>query len=202
MRGNIKFTQKEAEKLFFISDTHFHHESIIKFCKRPFNNVTEMDETLIKNWNDTIPEDGIVVFGGDFIMSSNKKYITSLVEKLNGKIYFIFGNHDYQNKLDRPDIISLFHQTLNMGQFTVMDDDLPSGFGNHLNFIVTHYPFMFWRRGYIHLHGHVHSGPDSTASEIVPFHPMRHDIGVDNNGLKPLIYNKLKQIIINNKSLI
>ena len=47
-----------GENLFFTSDTHFFHEGIIKFCNRPFESVEEMNETLIRNWNETVPKDG------------------------------------------------------------------------------------------------------------------------------------------------
>ena len=45
-----------TEKTFFVSDTHFNHTNIIKYCNRPFNNADEMDAALIKNWNAKVPK--------------------------------------------------------------------------------------------------------------------------------------------------
>jgi len=40
--------------VFFISDTHFGHENIIRMCRRPFGSVTEMDEALVARWNERV----------------------------------------------------------------------------------------------------------------------------------------------------
>ena len=36
--------------VFFTADTHFGHSNVIKYDKRPFTDVAEMNEILIKNW--------------------------------------------------------------------------------------------------------------------------------------------------------
>lgn len=35
-------------KIYFISDMHFYHENIIKFCDRPFKGIDEMNEEIVK----------------------------------------------------------------------------------------------------------------------------------------------------------
>ena len=35
-------------KVFVTADNHFYHKNIIKYCKRPFNSVREMNEYMIK----------------------------------------------------------------------------------------------------------------------------------------------------------
>jgi calcineurin-like phosphoesterase family protein len=76
--------------------------------------------------------------------------------------------------------------------FKVEDDELEDGF---MKFHINHYPCEFWTRAAVHLHGHVHSGPLSTAREICAFNPMRYDIGVDNNFFEPVPYERIKIII-------
>lgn len=80
-------------KYFVISDTHFGHENIIRYCNRPFANADEMDKVLIKNWNETVSNKDTVVHLGDFALG-NKEYISSIVSKLNGRKILIMGNHD------------------------------------------------------------------------------------------------------------
>ena len=86
----------KGEKLFFTADTHFNHANIIKFCNRPFKSVEQMNETLITNWNSVISEDDIVFHLGDFCLGGAAEW-TKLLDRLNGKIYLILGNHDLKN---------------------------------------------------------------------------------------------------------
>ena len=60
-------------KDFFIADTHFGDEGIIKFGHRPFSNSKEMNETLIKNWNEVVTNEDTVWVIGDFCLSNDKK---------------------------------------------------------------------------------------------------------------------------------
>ena len=40
--------------IYFISDLHFGHKSILKYTKRPFRDLDHMHEELIKRWNEYI----------------------------------------------------------------------------------------------------------------------------------------------------
>lgn len=99
---------------------------------------------------------------------------------------------DYKNRLDRPIFKTIFADVQDIYYFTVEDGELEQ---NHMSIMICHYPIMFWRPGYVMLHGHVHSGPNSTAKDKVPFHPLRYDIGVDANNYKPISYHELKVIL-------
>lgn len=188
----MRITVTEPEKIFFSSDHHFHHSNIIQFCHRPWGDVRTMDEAMIQLWNETVPKDGIVFHLGDLIFTANLLYVEQLVNRLNGTIHLIYGNHCLQNRLDRDNAKQIFsYRTYDVVELTVRDDKLTGG---HINFFMSHYPHLFWHRGSYHLHGHVHGGPLSTANEVVPFHPMRYDIGVDNNNYKPISYFELLKV--------
>ena len=90
---NCKF---EGSKVFFTSDTHFYHGNIIRFCNRPFKDVGMMNETIISNWNNTVGLDDIVFHLGDFCLGGSAEW-TKILDRLNGKIYLILGNHDLKN---------------------------------------------------------------------------------------------------------
>ena len=41
----------------YISDTHFGHANVIKFDHRPFADVDDMDQCMIKLWNTRVSTD-------------------------------------------------------------------------------------------------------------------------------------------------
>ena len=93
--------------IWFTSDTHFGHENIIKYCERPFKDYKEMDETIIKNWNERVADEDVVYFLGDFCFKKSKEAPTGNVfeyyrKQLKGDIIFIQGNHDRNNSTKTP----------------------------------------------------------------------------------------------------
>lgn len=51
--------------IYFIADTHFYHENIIKYCNRPFKNSKQMNEYIVNKWNSVVTKDDIVYHLGD-----------------------------------------------------------------------------------------------------------------------------------------
>lgn len=76
--------------IFVISDTHFGHANIIKYCSRPFSSVEEMNEQLVDNWNKVVKTNDIVYHLGDVYFGENGK----VLERLKGRKRLILGNHD------------------------------------------------------------------------------------------------------------
>jgi len=82
--------------IHFSADCHFDHSNIIKFCNRPFKNITHMNEEIVNRWNKRVKPDDLVYHIGDFTFKgvSNCKTFES---RLNGTIVHIKGNHDKNN---------------------------------------------------------------------------------------------------------
>lgn len=85
-------------KIFFISDTHFFSENIIKYCNRPFENAIAMNQKLIENWNSVVSPEDTVYHLGDFVMHESEN-IPPILEQLNGHIVLVRGNHETRRKL-------------------------------------------------------------------------------------------------------
>ena len=85
--------------LWFISDTHFGHESIIKYCHRPFVNAREMDTCIIERWNACVKPQDHIYHLGDVTMDrggrQQKDRFIALIKGLHGHKRLLLGNHDH-----------------------------------------------------------------------------------------------------------
>ena len=79
--------------IYFTSDQHYWHANVIRYCARPFSSVDEMNEAMIKNWNDVVtPEDTVYCLGD---ISLAFRPIEAYTPRLNGTKYLVPGNHDF-----------------------------------------------------------------------------------------------------------
>lgn len=81
-----------------ISDTHFKHENIIKYCERPFKNADHMDEHMIAKWQHRVkPEDTVYHLGDVGLLKGihdGDSPIQRIMKRLPGRKILIRGNHD------------------------------------------------------------------------------------------------------------
>ena len=83
--------------VFLVSDTHFGHAGVCRFLRddgtklRPWDNPEDMDEEMVRRWNDTVRPNDKVYHLGDVVINRKALKILSL---LNGDKVLIRGNHD------------------------------------------------------------------------------------------------------------
>lgn len=132
-------------EIFIISDEHYFHNKIIEYENRPFKDVHEMNETLIKNYNRLVSNDDIVIHLGDFCFGG-KKLVEPIAERLKGNKYLIMGNHD------RKRTVTWFKK---MGFIKVFKNPIYLK-----NIILSHEPVNFDELEYVdklNFHGHIHN---------------------------------------------
>lgn len=81
-------------KIYIISDTHFYHTNIIKYCGRPFRSCSEMNEKMISKWNGTVTSKDLVIHLGDFTVYGKSDKVAEICSRLKGKKILVRGNHD------------------------------------------------------------------------------------------------------------
>lgn len=170
--------------IFFTADHHFGHENIIKFSERPFESLEQMHEELIKRWNERITDGDTVYHLGD--MSLGKPDFTKdILDRLNGKIYLIKGNHEYSalRVADRFEWIKDYHE------FSIEDEEAVHG---KQKIILFHYAMRIWNashHGTWQLYGHSHGTlPDDEMALSI-------DVGVDCHNFYPISYEEVKDLM-------
>ena len=77
----------------FYSDPHFGHTNIIKYEDRPFTDAREMNEELIRRYNEKVgPSDTTFWLGDCFLMPF--PLASEIMQRLNGTKILTPGNHD------------------------------------------------------------------------------------------------------------
>jgi len=141
--------------VFLTSDTHFGHAGVCRFTEsdgvtkiRPWTDPDEMDEEMIKRWNDTVRPNDKVYHLGDVVI--NRKSLKTL-SRLNGDKVLIRGNHD----IFRDDEYRMYFRELRA--YHVMN-----------GMILSHIPLheaSLGRFG-VNIHGHLHSNRVKKARGI------------------------------------
>ncbi len=147
--------------IYYIADCHFFHEALnTKMDKRGFDSVEEMNEYMIKKWNDKIGASDTVVVLGDLSLGKVEE-TNELLRRLKGKICLIRGNHD--RYVDNPGFDrSRFEWVDNYREMT----------DSQRKVVLCHYPIPFYNGQYrlkkngepktYMLYGHVHDTRDES----------------------------------------
>ena len=189
---NFGLETYSAKRVFFTSDTHFFHGSIMRYCNRPFESVEQMNEAIISNWNRVVPKDGVVFHLGDFAFGSEERW-NEILDRLKGEIHLIVGNHDLQ-MLKNP-VMERFAEVEFQKIIQVGSEKI----------LLNHYPFLCYsgeERGQWQLFGHVHGGEKELDSErLKNLFPTQYDVGVDANAFTPVSFDQIKTVFESRQKL-
>ena len=165
---------------WFTADTHLNHKAILKFCNRPFNNLEEMEERIIENWNDVVKNGDIVYHLGDFAIASEHKTVEEYLKRLKGQKHLISGNHDHQATKQAKGFAHITpYKEIKLDKRKI---------------ILFHYAMRTWHGMYSgswQLHGHSHGGlfDDPSLKQL--------DVGVDSWDFMPINYDQISKAMDN-----
>ncbi len=197
MRLNIDLTQGKTQKnVYFTADFHLFHHNVLKFDKRPFNDVHQMHQVIEQRWNETVKPDDIVIYLGDlsFARREDNDYVNNMLKRLNGKIHFIMGNHDKIDDIRKVPNLESIQDYLEV-RITHMQHE--NGIGDkkvETLFCCMHYPIYSWNKkhhGSYHAHGHCHG--NLHHGEEASFYDGRRviDVGCMLHDYRPISYNQI-----------
>ncbi len=174
---------------FFTSDHHFDHANIIKYCNRPFASKEEMDEHMIKCWNERITKKDKVFHIGDFTLSNDSKYVYQLIKRLNfAEIVWILGNHDPK------------HAIQVYKEFGFVTNFLEIKLSGMPPITLCHYPMLTWNKshyGALNIFGHHHGNLSGvgTDPDLKLRTKQQLDVSVDTNNFYPYSLTDISQIL-------
>ena len=149
---------------YYIADPHFFHGALnTKMDRRGFESVEAMIEHMLRQWNRKVRKNDEVVILGDLSWGKAEE-TNELLDRLNGRLYLIQGNHDRFLK----------NKDYNAGRFVWIKpyEELQD---NKRKVILCHYPIMCYNGQYrvdengnpkvYMLYGHVHDTQDQRLLE-------------------------------------
>ena len=169
-----------ADDVMFTADNHFGHNNIIKFCNRPFKDANHMTEVMVERWNAAVRPDQTVSHLGDFAYKGPSGTVPKLLDRLNGNVILIQGNHDHKRTLKH------FSAVHDMAEVAVV------AHGVEQRIIMCHYGMRVWNhsfRGSWHLYGHSHGTLPARQDR------KEMDIGVDCWGFRPVSFWEIESIM-------
>lgn len=172
--------------VFLVSDTHFGHAGVCRFTHedtgvkiRPWTDPDEMDEDMVRMWNETVRPNDKVYHLGDVVI--NRKSL-KILHRLNGDKVLIRGNHDiFRDEEYRQHFREL-------RAYHVMN-------GMILSHIPIH-PESLGRFG-VNIHGHLHTRrvtmPNGYGGQVID--PRYHCVCVEQTDFRPILFEDvLKRI--------
>lgn len=174
-----------SSKVFFISDTHFNHANIMKYCDREFKSVEEMNKTIIKNWNATVKNSDVVYFLGDFCLGGVEQ-IEFFAKQLNGRKRMVCGNHD------RSPSLYLAAGFEEVSRNTIIVDEF---------FIASHKPvFLNPKIPYVNIHGHIHNTTQILLNDEGK--NLYFNVSVEMINYTPINFELIKEYYSDSKALL
>ena len=122
-------------KIWLSSDWHFCHNKEFLYGPRGFSSIEEANEEIVRRHNEVVAEDDDVYVLGDLMLGNNDIGM-SYIEKMNGNIHVILGNHDTNTRLEiyknSSKIKSIqYAYQINLRKYTFYLSHYPTYMGNY-----------------------------------------------------------------------
>ena len=166
--------------IWFTSDLHLMHDKAFLWEPRGFSNQQEMCEPIVENWNSVVKPEDTVYDMGDMALSDVQAAVKYL-KKLNGKHFWIRGNHDTNNKVQYI-MDYCWDQIYYVGWADVLKEGKYRFYMSHYPTLTTNYDDKKFSQHVINLHGHTHQ----TTNWLHAENPFMYHVGLDSHNNTPV----------------
>lgn len=180
-------------RTFWTSDWHFGHVNIMAYCPARARylglqdgaTVTDMNEALVRLWNNQVDDDDTIVVVGDMCMGKVAETL-EYVKRLKGQKHLVLGNHDrphpimYKGAEKHAEWVRLYTEA----GFLSMSHEQYTAFFDGVEAEVNHFPYegdhseeeryIEYRpddHGLPLVHGHVH--------DLWKVNGRQYNVGID-----------------------
>jgi calcineurin-like phosphoesterase family protein len=153
------------------SDLHLGHGNVIRYCDRPFADVTEMNTALLPAWKSTVKNGDTIINLGDVSLKLSKEYLATVIQRLPGHKILVMGNHDRKKPV---------RWWLDVG----FNEVYPHPIVYEGKYVLSHVIVdIFKGSGFINIHGHIHNLESGISNCI--------NVSVEKAGYKPVLLEGL-----------
>lgn len=165
------------------TSTFVSHNREFIYGPRGFNSVYEMNEEIIRRWNEVVDIDEDVYVLGDIMLNDNDLG-GKCVKQLKGRIHIVLGNHDTEARVD---LYKTFYNVVEV-------KDVIRGFKyNGYHFYLSHYPTLTGnlekeslKQMTLNIYGHTHQ-----KENFYEDRPYMYHVGVDSHNCYPVSIDQI-----------
>lgn len=161
--------------IYFISDMHFDDKNVLMYFRPEFDNIEDMNDLIINNWNKIVTDKDTIYILGDI---GNYKYL----KMLKGNKIIILGNHD-----NAEDLIKIQPNIKFYDKPIILD-----------YMFLSHEPIPFLTKQipYLNIHGHLHNFNYRENMSINWYDGNRYfNVSCENINYTPISLNEIIKII-------
>ena len=127
--------------LFLTSDLHLGRENIIRYCDRPYESASQMNDDLVDRWNEVVESDDDVIVVGDLAMGRLDESLR-YVSRLAGNKMLMPGNHDRMFKIEGAQYTRACDRYLTAGFDEILDGEVELALPDGTIVLVCHFPYL------------------------------------------------------------
>ena len=162
---------EDYQKIWVWSDHHFGHKNIIRFSDRPFNDLVEMREHMVLNYQENVGPDDVCIWVGDFAFLNDAE-ANDILHRMTAYNILIVGNHDIEKKKVKK---------LHFDETHLIKHIWKDG----MDFVFTHYPMHNLIEPFFNIHGHEHVSHTYTDT------PQHFNVNVEFLDYKPKLFQDI-----------